>query len=47
MENPEQNLQILSNFVIFKTSTGKVNIDVYFQDYTLWLSQKRIVDLPF
>lgn len=25
------------NFVIFKTADGKVNIDVYFQDDTLWL----------
>ena len=41
----KQNLQILSNFVIFSTSTGKVNIDVYFQDDTLWLSQKRIAEL--
>ena len=45
MENQKQNLQILSNFVIFSTSTGKVNIDVYFQDETLWLSQKRIAEL--
>jgi hypothetical protein len=45
MKNQEQNLQILSNFVIFSISTGKVNIDVYFQDNTLWLSQKRIAEL--
>jgi hypothetical protein len=32
MENEKQNLQLLSNFVIFKAGSGKVNIDVYFQD---------------
>lgn len=45
MENEKQNLQLLSNFVIFKTGNGKVNIDVYFEDETLWLSQKRIAEL--
>lgn len=45
MMNEKQNLQLLSNFVIFKTGNGKVNIDVYFQDQTLWLSQKRIAEL--
>jgi len=34
-----------SNFVIFKTADGKVNIDVYFQDETLWLTQKHIAEL--
>lgn len=38
-------LQQFSNFVVFKTETGKVNIDVYFHDETLWLSQKRIAEL--
>jgi hypothetical protein len=33
------------NFVIFKTADGKVNIDVYFQDDTLWLTQKLIAEL--
>lgn len=33
------------NFVIFKTADGKVNIDVYFQDETLWLTQKHIAEL--
>lgn len=33
------------NFVIFQTADGKVNIDVYFQDETLWLSQKLIAEL--
>lgn len=33
-------LQLLGNFVIFKTEDGKVNIDVYFKDDTLWLTQK-------
>ena len=35
--NESAELQQLSNFVIFETENGKVNIDVYFQDETLWL----------
>ncbi len=38
-------LQQFSNFVIFQTENGKVNIDVYFQDETLWLTQKLIAEL--
>jgi len=38
-------LEKLSNFVIFQTENGKVNIDVFFQDETLWLTQKQIADL--
>ncbi len=41
----DNDLQKLSNFVIFKTEDGKVNIDVYFQDDTLWLTQKLIAEL--
>jgi len=35
----------IQNFVIFKTADGKVNIDVYFHNETLWLSQKIIAEL--
>lgn len=38
-------LQKFSNFVLFKANGNKVNIDVYFQDETLWLTQKRIAEL--
>lgn len=38
-------LQIIPNFVIFQTSTGKVNIEVFFKDETLWLSQKKMSEL--
>ena len=38
-------LQKFSNFVIFQTKDGKVNIDVYFKDETLWLTQKLIAEL--
>jgi len=38
-------LQLFSNFVIFQTENGKVNIDVYFQDETIWLTQKLIAEL--
>ncbi len=44
MSDKEQ-LQPLENFVIFETEKGKVNIDVYFKDETLWLTQKRIAEL--
>lgn len=39
------NLQPLNNFVIFKTENGKVNVDVFYQDQTLWLTQKTIAEL--
>ena len=50
MENKKENitnfeLQKFSNFVIFQTKNGKVNIDVYFRDETLWLTQKLISEL--
>lgn len=38
-------LQKFENFVIFQTADGKVNIDVYFQDESLWLTQKLIAEL--
>jgi hypothetical protein len=41
----ESELEKLSNFVIFQTPTGKVNIDVFFQNETLWLTQKKMAEL--
>lgn len=41
----ENNLQKFSNFVIFETENGKVNIDVFFKDDTLWLTQKLMSQL--
>lgn len=38
-------IQKFDNFVVFQTSTGKVNIDVYFRDETLWLTQKAMASL--
>ena len=38
-------LQQFSNFVIFETENGKVNIDVFFKDDSLWLTQKLISEL--
>ncbi|MEO7315497.1 MAG: hypothetical protein ABIW47_09940 [Ginsengibacter sp.] len=43
--NKHNDLQQFNNFVLFETENGKVNIDVYFQDETLWLTQKRIAEL--
>ena len=40
-----ENLQQLSNFVIFKTGDGKINVEVFFQNDTLWLTQKTISEL--
>ncbi|MFA6760500.1 MAG: virulence RhuM family protein [Sulfuricurvum sp.] len=37
--------QELSNFVIFKIDNSKVNIDVLFEDETLWLTQKKMAEL--
>lgn len=38
-------LQIFNNFVIFQTENGKVNIDVFFKNDTLWLTQKKMSEL--
>lgn len=38
-------LQQFNNFVLFRAENGKVNVDVYFQDETLWLSQKSMAEL--
>lgn len=38
-------LQKIENFVIFKTATAKVNVEVYFMDDTLWLTQKLLSQL--
>lgn len=35
----------ISNFVIFKIDKSKVNIDVLFENETLWLTQKQIAEL--
>ena len=44
MKNNNQ-LEKISNFVIFKTEEGKVNIDVFFAHDTLWLTQKIMAEL--
>lgn len=43
--NNNEEMQLYQNFVIFKTKEGKVNIDVFFKDETLWLTQKAISSL--
>jgi hypothetical protein len=44
-QNTKNQLQKLSNFVIFQTDEGKVNIDVFFAYETLWLTQKIMAEL--
>ncbi|MFH1541136.1 MAG: virulence RhuM family protein [Elusimicrobiota bacterium] len=48
MKKDNQNnseLQLFNNFVIFQTENGKVNIDVFFKNDTLWLTQKKMSEL--
>jgi hypothetical protein len=47
IEGPESSsgLQHYPNFVIFKTGDGKVNVDVFFKDETVWLTQKLLAEL--
>lgn len=45
MKDKNNQLEKFSNFVIFQTDTGKINIDVFFQNDTLWLTQKKIAEL--
>jgi len=45
MAKKDSQLEKFSNFVIFQTENGKVNIDVFFQNETLWLTQKKIAEL--
>lgn len=45
MSNTENHLEKFNNFVIYKTDDGLVNIDVYFFQDTLWLSQKLMARL--
>ena len=45
MKKNNSQLTKFSNFVIFQTESGKVNIDVFCQDETIWLTQKLISEL--
>ena len=45
MTKNNSQLQKFSNFIIFQTTNGKVNIDVFFQNETLWLTQKMMAEL--
>lgn len=38
-------MQKLSNFVMFQTEEGKINVDVFFAFETLWLTQKVMAEL--
>ena len=41
----KNSLKTFNNFVIFQTERGKVNIDVFFKDDSLWLTQKMMAEL--
>jgi hypothetical protein len=45
MSNNNNKLEQFPNFVIFQTENGKVNVEVFFHDNTLWLTQKTISEL--
>jgi len=45
MEYKDKLPEKFPNLVLFKTADGKVNIDVYFHNESLWLSQKLIAEL--
>lgn len=48
MKNKSTNskeLQVFDNFVVFQTEQGKVNIEVFFYEETIWLTQKKIAEL--
>lgn len=45
MTKKSTQLQKFENFVIFQTESGKVNIEVFFKDDTLWLTQKKMAEL--
>ena len=34
-----------SNFLLYTSQDGKIKIDVFFQDETVWLTQKKIAEL--
>lgn len=43
--NKKDNPDNQSNFLLYTGSDGKVNIDVFLQDETVWLTQKAIGNL--
>jgi hypothetical protein len=43
--NSEVEPQLFNNFVIFQTEEGKVNVDVFFYNDTLWMTQKTMAEL--
>ncbi len=45
MSQETNELQHIENFVIYQTESGKVNVEVYFENDTLWLTQKVIAEL--
>ncbi|MCD4774396.1 MAG: virulence RhuM family protein [Bacteroidales bacterium] len=45
MKDKNKQLEKFSNFVIFQTATGKVNVEVYVKDETVWLTQKAMGQL--
>jgi len=45
MKDKNSKVEKISNFVIFQTETGKVNVEVFVKDETVWLTQKAMGQL--
>lgn len=45
MSNEENKLSQQSQFLLYTAPSGEVKIDVFFQDETVWLTQKRMAEL--
>ncbi|MFA7084383.1 MAG: virulence RhuM family protein [Arcobacteraceae bacterium] len=41
----KNSIEKISNFVIFKIDNSKINIDVFFHEESLWLTQKKMAEL--
>jgi hypothetical protein len=45
MDTKNENLNKVDDFLFYTTSDGKLKIEAYYQDETVWLTQKRMAEL--